>query len=93
MKALPLTTENAQKVIEEIIRIDVPDGVTFTVTKVTDIMEEHDYPGIRFMLEGTLERLRQVVKIDISAGDVITPKAVEYSYKLLFEDRSISIWT
>ena len=45
------------------------------------------------MLEATLEKLRQTVKIDISTGDVITPNAVEYSYRLMFEDRSISIWT
>ena len=93
VRSLPLTRENARKLIEEIIRIDVPDGVSFTITKTSDIMEGHDYPGIRFMLEGTLERLRQTIKIDISTGDVITPQAVEFSYKLMFEDRSISIWT
>ncbi len=45
------------------------------------------------MLETKLDNMRQIIKIDISTGDVITPKAVEYSYKLMFEDRSISIWT
>lgn len=56
-------------------------------------MEGHDYPGICFMLEAELDRMRQVIKIDISTGDVITPRAVEYSYKLMFEERTISIWT
>ena len=93
VKSLALTIENAQKVIEDIIAIDVPDGISFSITKVSDIMEGHDYPGIRFMLEATLDRMRQVIKIDISTGDVITPGAVEYSYKLMFEERSISIWT
>lgn len=60
---------------------------------VEDIMEGHDYPGIRFMLEANLDRLRQAIKIDISIGDVITPGAVEFSYKLMFEERSISLWT
>ena len=73
--------------------MDVPDGMSFVITKVTDIMEDHDYPGIRFMLEATLDKLRQAIKIDISTGDVITPKAVEYSYKLMFDERSLSIWT
>ena len=67
--------------------------MSFAITKVSDIMEGHDYPGIRFMLEASLEKLRQTIKIDISTGDVITPQAVEYSYKLMFDDRSISIWT
>lgn len=93
VKSLPLTMEDARRVVEDIIRVDVPDGVTFAVTKAMDIMEGHDYPGIRFMLEATIDKLRQTIKIDISTGDVITPGAVEYSYKLMFEDRSISIWT
>ena len=56
-------------------------------------MEEFDYPGIRVMLEATLDRMRQPIKIDISTDDVITPKAVEYDYKLMFEDRTISVLT
>jgi len=56
-------------------------------------MEGHDYPGIRFMLEASLDKMKQMIKVDISTGDIITPGAVEYSYKLMFEDRSISIWT
>ncbi len=31
------------------------------------------------------------IKIDVSTGDIITPHAIEYSYKLLLEDRSISL--
>ena len=93
VKSLPLTMEDARKVVEDVIQVYVPDGVSFRITRVMDIMEGHDYPGIRFMLEATLDKLKQAIKIDISTGDVITPRAVEYSYKLMFEDRSISIWT
>lgn len=93
VKSLELSKENAVKIVEEIIAVEIPDGVHFTITKVTDIMEMHDYPGIRFMLEATLDNLRNTIKIDISTGDVITPEAVEYSYNLMFEDRAISLWT
>lgn len=93
VKALPLDMERAKAVIQDIIGIEIDDGVTFRITKMTDIMEGHDYPGIRFMLEATQDKLRQVIKIDISTGDVITPGAIEYAYKLMFEDRYISLWT
>ena len=93
VKSLPLTMETARRVVEDVIRTDVPDGVSFTITKVSDIMEGHDYPGIRFILEASLDKMKQAIKVDISTGDIITPGAVEYSYKLMFEDRSISIWT
>lgn len=93
VKSLNLSRDNAIKIVEDIIAVEIPDGVQFRITKVTDIMEEHDYPGIRFVLEATLDKMRQAVKIDISTGDIITPGAMEYSYNLMFEDRSISLWT
>ncbi len=92
VKSLNLTKDNAIKIVEEIIALDLSDGVQFQITRITDIMEEHDYPGIRFMLEASLDKLRQAIKIDISTGDIITPGAVEYSYKLMFEERAISLW-
>lgn len=93
VKSLDLNRENATRIVEDIISIELPDGVRFRITKAADIMEEHDYPGIRFMLEATLDKMRQAIKIDISTGDIITPRAVEYSYHLMFEDRTISLWT
>jgi len=93
VKSLHLDMENARRIIEKIISVEIPDGVNFSITRATDIMEEHDYSGIRFMLEATMDNLRQAIKIDISTGDVITPRAVEYSYHLMFEDRSISLLT
>lgn len=93
VKSLSLSKEHAQQIVEDIIAVEIPDGLRFRITKVTDIMEEHDYPGVRFFLEATLDQLRQTIKIDISTGDVITPCAIEYQYPLMFEDRSISLWT
>lgn len=50
VKALELSRENARAIVEEIVNTEIPDSIHFSITKVTDIMEEHDYPGIRFML-------------------------------------------
>ena len=93
VKSLEFSKENEVKIVEDIIDVDIPDSVHFSIIKITDIMEEHDYPGIRFMLEATLDNLRQAIKIDISTGDIITPGAIEYFYNLMFEDRAISLWT
>lgn len=93
VKSLHLDMENARRIIEEIISVVIPDGVNFNITRATDIMQEHDYSGIRFMLEASMDNLRQAIKIDISTGDVITPHAMEYSYHLMFEDRYISLLT
>lgn len=93
VKALPLNENDAERIISEICAIPLEDGVTFSITSVTNIMTDFEYPGIRMMLEATLDRMRQSIKLDISTDDVITPSAVEYDYKLMFEDRTISLLT
>lgn len=91
VKALPLNEKDARAIIERIGELQLEDGVNFKITSVKEIMEEFDYPGIRMMIEANLERMRQPFKIDISTDDAITLGAVEYKYKLMFEDRSISV--
>lgn len=77
IKALPLNEADVQRIIEEICNIQLEDNVSFQIKSTRTIMEEFDYPGIRVMLEATLDRMRQPIKIDISTDDVITPKAIE----------------
>ena len=91
VQALSLTLETTKKIIQDIIDIPLDDGITFTISNAKEIMEEQDYSGLRFMLEGRLNNIKQPIKIDISTGDVITPAAIEYAYPLMFEDRTILI--
>lgn len=92
VKSLPLNKSSAQKILEEIMAIDLEDGVLFRISKVQDIMEGHEYEGLRFMIECSMDRLKQTIKIDISTGDEITPKAIAYKLPLIVEDRTIELW-
>lgn len=51
VSSLPLTMSEAEKIIKEIIDVPLGDGVKFEVLHTSNIMEEHDYPGIRFTLQ------------------------------------------
>lgn len=93
IRSISLTIDEAVPIINEIAAIELNDNIKFKVTKVSDIMEEHEYPGIRFVIEAIMDNMRQPIKLDISTGDAITPSAIVYSYKLMFEDRSISLYT
>lgn len=88
-----LSAEDAKRIVDEIKDIDLGDGVTFEVKEVSDIMDEMEYPGIRFTMNAVMGKLVTPMKIDISTGDVITPRAIEYNYKLLLDDRSIRLWS
>lgn len=91
LKNLPLNEDSARKIVEEITAIHIEDGMIFEIKSVTPIMDEADYPGIRIMLDTAIETMHTPLKIDFSTGDVITPREVSYSFRLLFEERTISI--
>ena len=92
VKSLPLNKSAIQKILEEIMAIGLEDGVLFRITKVQDIMEGHEYEGVRFMIDCTMDKLKQTIKMDISTGDEITPKAIAYKLPLIVEDRTIELW-
>lgn len=67
-----LSAEDARRIIDEIKNIDLGDGVTFEVKGVSNIMDEMEYPGVRFAMNAVMGKLITPLKIDISTGDVIT---------------------
>ena len=78
--------------IASIISVPVDDGVEFRVKRISEIMDEAEYPCIRVSMETEFDGVITPLKIDISTGDAITPREVRYSFKLMLEDRSIEIW-
>ena len=88
-----LNEENALRIIKEICSIQLDDGVLFDVKTVEGIMDEMEYPGIRLHIDSLCGGMKTPIKIDISTGDVITPRAIDYQYKLMLEEKYISLWS
>jgi predicted nucleotidyltransferase component of viral defense system len=86
-----LNEEELEIVIENILAIHLDDGVTMELSKLESIRDEAEYPGIRVSINASLDKTKQTMKIDITTGDQITPRAIKFPYKLMLEDRSISI--
>ena len=91
LKNMTLDEEQLIEIINQIKDIDLNDNIRFKIKKISNIMDTMEYPGIRISLEAFLEQIVVPLKIDISTGDIITPQAIEYHYKLLTENRSISL--
>lgn len=92
VKGTYVNVENIENLIISIITVPIEDGVTFQLKSISEIMDEAEYPGIRVSMATTFDGVVTPLKIDISTGDVITPREVRYSFKLMLEDRSIDIW-
>ena len=67
-------------------------AVSFYIKRISEIMEESDYPGVRVSMETKFDGVITPLKIDISTGDIITPKEIKYSFNLMLEDRTIEVW-
>lgn len=88
-----LSETEAERIVKEICSVDLDDNVSFVIKEVSRIMDDMEYPGIRLALDSMLGEMVTPIKIDISTGDVITPRAIEYDYRLMLEERSIKLWS
>lgn len=93
IKGLPLDRETITKVINEIISIDVEDSVKLEIQNIKDIREEEIYSGFEVNLKTEFDGLKTNLMIDITTGDVITYKEVEFKYSTIFENETINIMT
>lgn len=91
IQGFELSEEELADVLNVILAVEIDDGVTMSLSKIESIREGSDYPGMRVSISAILDKTRQTMKVDITTGDRITPKAIEYHFKLLLEDRSISV--
>jgi predicted nucleotidyltransferase component of viral defense system len=91
VNGLPVNRDGIEKIIREIISLDADDGVTFEIRGIKPIHDVSDYDDFRVSLRASLYTVRVNLKIDITAGDVIIPREIEFPYKLMFEDRTIPV--
>ena len=92
IKGTNVSVEDVEMIISQIISIPLDDGVVFRVKRISEIMEEADYPGVRVSMETKFDGVITPLKIDISTGDVITPREIKYKFNLMLEDRTIEVW-
>lgn len=94
IKGFPLTKDNITNIMDEICNIEIDDNVKLKINKVELIREDDDYSGYRITFEAKYNNEMPVImKIDITTGDKITYKEIEYSFILMLEDRKIQIWS
>ena len=91
IKGFTLTHEAIHSIFQEICAIEIEDDVQFEIAGVSDIREGDDYPGIRVALKANCPPISVPLTVDVTTGDMITPREVEYTFSLLFDNRSISI--
>lgn len=88
---IDVSKEKMIKTLNQILSINLNDGVKFDVIDITDIREEDEYGGNKYHIVGRKDNLKVNLEIDVSPGDKVTPKELKYKFPLLFEDKTILI--
>ena len=91
IKGLPLDMKTLENIINEIININQNDNISFKIKNTKEIRIIDKYGGLKVNLIGFKEHLQVPLSIDITVGDPITPRELEFKYKCMFDDSYISI--
>lgn len=91
LKGIPLTKNDVEKVFNEILRIDIDDGTSFQIISIKDIRLEDEYGGFRLNILSKLGNNKTYIAVELTTGDLITPKEMQYNYNCIFEDKTIPI--
>lgn len=91
LKGIPLTKNDVEKVFNEILNIDIDDGVSFQIISIKDIRLEDEYGGFRLNILSKLDNNKTYITVELTTGDVITPKEMKYNYNSIFENKKIPI--
>lgn len=91
LKSLPLNIDSIKNIFKEILSIDINDNVNFEIVNIKDIRLEDEYGGFRINVKGTFDKVRTNFFIEITTGDIITPREIKYKYNSIFEDKRINI--
>lgn len=91
VKGFTLNNENILLVFKNLCDISLGDDINFEVVDIVDIRQKDDYPGIRVSLKAIYDPICVPLTVDITTGDIITPCEIQYTFKTLFENRSIDI--
>lgn len=91
VRGILMKEEIIRDAVIELIQVDVGDGIQFMYQKMEPIRECDMESNFRVRLRAIYGKIDTLMKIDITTGDVITPSAIDYSFKLLFENRNVHV--
>jgi len=91
LKSIELDKDIINEIFTEILNIDIHDNIIFEIENVKDIRDEDPYGGFQINIWAKFERLKVHIAIELTSGDIITPREMKYQYNRIFGDEIINI--
>ena len=93
IKGIPVNEETITRIINEILDIEIDLEISYKLIKLTPIRNADDYEDFSASIECKFGKINARLNIDITTGDVITPREIKYSYSKILEEGTIPIIT
>lgn len=93
IRGIPLNEESITKILNEILAIEIDADIEYKLIKLSPIRQEDVYEDFCASISCIFGKINAILNIDITTGDVITPREMNYSYSKILEEGTIPIMT
>ena len=93
LKGIPLNEESISNILNEILAIEIDADIEYKLIKLSPIRQEDVYEDFCASISCIFGKINATLNIDITTGDVITPREMNYSYSKILEEGTIPILT
>ena len=93
IKGIPVNEETITRIINEILAIEIDLEISYKLIKLTPIRNADVYEDFSASIECKFGKINTKLNIDITTGDVITPREIKYSYSRILDEGTIPIIT
>lgn len=91
IKGMKLNKESLKNMIEDIINISIEDNCSFEIANIEEIRLEDEYNGYNVMLKVKMDKIWDYISIDVTTGDTITYKEINFVYTTILEKEKIEV--
>lgn len=93
LRGIPLNEVSITKILNEILAIEIDADIEYKLIKLSPIRQEDVYEDFSASISCIFGKINATLNIDITTGDVITPREMNYSYSRILEEDTIPIMT
>lgn len=93
LRGIPLNEVSITKILNEILAIEIDADIEYKLIKLSPIRQEDVYEDFCASISCIFGKINASLNIDITTGDVITPREMNYSYSKILEEGTIPILT
>lgn len=93
IKGIPVNEETITKILKEVLGIEIDSDIEYRLIKLSPIRQKDIYEDFCASISCTFGKINATLNIDITTGDIITPKEMRYSYSKILEEGTIPIMT